>query len=223
MKNKPSDAGSTRSEMTAKKITRRLKDEQQKIEELILQLSLGKSEASEVFEDIKKRFRKRISDFKRLHIDKTGEATENSLGFLLDELMLRISLGKSEAADSFLRQKRKILKAIHEIENKIKEDKALEEIALELKLETELFRIKTEIVTLKVSNYALITSDKIKHVLSLASGKINKLSEVMLKKWNGTNTKYSDFSREIDFALRHFKNSVKVLKNDQHDFKIINH
>jgi hypothetical protein len=84
-----------------------LKHWQNRLEELRLQMSLGKMDASDEFEALKKRYRKYFSSFKQKLSEMEPGINElrDELKAVLDELELQLALGKAETKEAFETQK----------------------------------------------------------------------------------------------------------------------
>ena len=116
------------------------------LQEFRLQIALGKAEARDKFEEIKKKFHASIQTLKmRMNESKTA----NDIKQKLDELQVQLALGEAEAREAFSSQKEKILKSIHEIEALLKAHEGDTEFYLKLSNELEKFKIKLEILKYK--------------------------------------------------------------------------
>jgi vacuolar-type H+-ATPase subunit H len=85
------------------------------LEELQLQVSLGKAEAGDKIDEAKKSFKNLLNDAKH-QIDK-GHSKYEDLKGKIEHLEVQMALGKAEAKESFEEQKKKISHTIHDIEN----------------------------------------------------------------------------------------------------------
>jgi hypothetical protein len=107
------------------KIKDRLEKVRQEIDELSLKYSLGKSEATDKFRELKKDFLSEVNEWKITgeQFVTSGKEKTQSLKSKLEELQLQLALGKSEAKELFSDQKKKIMKSIAEIEAELKKKK----------------------------------------------------------------------------------------------------
>jgi hypothetical protein len=95
-----------------------LKNAATELEKFQLQLSLGKAEASDKYEEVKKKFDGIIHDAKKKLSEDKAKAVILRRKF--DELELQFALAKAETKEGFKEQKGKVLKTIQEIENLMK-------------------------------------------------------------------------------------------------------
>lgn len=104
------------------KINSRLEKAKQEIEELSVQFNLGKAEAADKFESVKKDFHSKVNEWKIIgeQIKSTGKEKSQTLKSKLEELQVQLALGKAEAKDLFHEQKKKIMKSISELEAEIR-------------------------------------------------------------------------------------------------------
>jgi len=126
------------------KLVKGLKKAATELEEFQLQFSLGKAEAADKYEDLKKKFSEVIHKAK-LKV-KAGKENGKALKAKFEELHVQLALGKAETKDAFMEQKKKINTAISEIENSIKHTDLPDDLYDSLKHEMEKFKIKLEML-----------------------------------------------------------------------------
>lgn len=88
-----------------------------RVDELKVQLNLGKMDAAEAFEKQKDHLKDFINQAKQ-NIDKGTDMAEenvNALRAKLDELRVQLSLGKADTLEAFEAQRKKIEPALHEV------------------------------------------------------------------------------------------------------------
>jgi ribosomal protein L29 len=104
------------------KITSRLENAKKEIEELSLQFNLGKAEASDKFESVKKDFHAKVNEWKLMgeQLKPVGKEKLQELKTKLEELQVQLALGKAEAKELFQEQKKKIMQSITDLESEIK-------------------------------------------------------------------------------------------------------
>jgi hypothetical protein len=89
---------------------------QQRLEEMQVQYSLGKMDASETFEKQKDQLRGMLVSMKE-NIDKATDLAEDKAAEMrnkLEELRLQLALGKADGMDAFELQRKKIELAMHD-------------------------------------------------------------------------------------------------------------
>jgi hypothetical protein len=179
-----------------------LKKTQKEIEELALQFSLGKAEAKDKFEEIKKDLTKSVRKWKEKY---SGDLKNNHMKQMLDELELQLSLGKAEAIDKFDEQKKNILIAIQEMESEFKNNSKVKEYSENLKNDIEKFKLKMEILQLKFQAKKFDLKSNFTDEMNKATANLRSQINTNVNK---ANSKISDFSDEIDLAYKHFKKAI---------------
>ncbi|MDQ3111401.1 MAG: hypothetical protein M3R17_16060 [Bacteroidota bacterium] len=114
------------------------------LEDFQVQLALGKAEATDKYEDVKKKFNR------FLHTTKVKYLTGTKAKVLgeFEELQVQLALGKADSLDTFNTQKKKIFSAISKLEKLVQnESRAInKEVAEGIHHEIEKFRIKLEVL-----------------------------------------------------------------------------
>lgn len=179
---------------------------QQEIDELVLQLALGKAEAKDKFEEIKKDFLEKISELKQLLSRVLNKPLPVDLKLKLDELEVRLALGKADSIESFNSQREALIAATVALENEIR--KTLEKVELSdfFHHEAEKLLLKLEILRLKFSIKRFEIKDAFRVRMSRAEKTIAKLAHKITKMKPHANLK-----EEIAIAYKHMKNAVKNL------------
>jgi hypothetical protein len=174
-----------------------------KLEEFQVQTALGKAEAKDNYEEVKKEFNSFIHD-SEYQIKAVKENIED-LKAKFDELRIQLVLGKAETIDAFKKQKKQLLLTLHEIEVNIKNNKTLKRIYALTLIEIEQFKIQLEILEEKYQ------SEKKETKSSFQKGKeefnlfIDKITAKYSKKKE--ESKLEHFQNEIAEAFHHFKNA----------------
>ena len=170
------------------------------LEEFQVQMALGKAEAYNTYEDMKKKFRLLIHEGKfKLQ---EGQEKLEALDAKFDRLRVQLELGKAETVEEFRSQKKKLLMAIHDIEVKIKTNEKLKRLYAFLLIEIELFKVQLEILEEKFEK------GKKRANVSFQKGKkefnefVARFKEKHSKKEEG---KWDHFQDEISEAFTHFK------------------
>lgn len=166
-----------------------------------LKVALGKAEAEDKYEDIKKKFNSFVYDSK--YKIKVGKEKVEDLHMKFDKLMVQLNLGKVETIEAFKTQKKAILKTIHEIEVEIKTNETLEKIYAFVLIEFEKFKAQLDILEDKLergtssfkTSFDKGKTDFNKYIEGLKSKYIKKKEE----------TRWEHFHNELGEALGHFK------------------
>lgn len=172
------------------------------LEEFQVQASLGRMEAFDTYNNLKKKYAEYTHEFK-LKAIKGKEDLENLIGKIQD-LQIQFELGKADTIEAFEEQKKKILLAIHEIQVTIKTNPTFIK-AYAMLLETlEKIKLKLEILSEKLDplkEKALeVYADKKKDVEEA----INSFKEKFNAKTDVEN-KFEVFQDELALAYKHFK------------------
>ncbi|MCA0131830.1 hypothetical protein [Winogradskyella alexanderae] len=171
------------------------------LEEFQVQAALGKADAKDKYEDIKKKFNLFIHD-SEYKIKGIKERIEE-VNTMFDQLRVQLALGKAESLDAYKKQKKELLAKLHEIESKIRTNETLNHIYGLALIEIEKFKIQLEILEQKYS------TEKVKAKETFEKGKqdFNSFIEHFKGKY-GTKkevTQFEHFQNEISEAFDHFK------------------
>ena len=183
------------------KVVEALRKSAVEMEEFQVKIALGKAEAEDKYEDIKKKFNSFINDSKQKI--KVGKEKVDDLHMKFDKLMVQLNLGKAETIDAFKKQKKDILITIHEIEVEIKTNETLNRLYAFVLIEFEKFKAQLEVLEEKLQN------GKANFKTSFEKGKLefNKYVEDLKRKYSKEKeeTRWEYFQNEIAEALTHFK------------------
>lgn len=138
---------STEHNHISEKIAEALRKAAVELEELQVQFSLGKAEASDKYEEIKKSFNHFAHEAKLKF--QAGKEKSNDIAALFEELQVQLNLGIADGKDAFNAQRKKILDSVKKLEDKINSSELGSEVIQGLKVEIEKFRIKLEILRLR--------------------------------------------------------------------------
>lgn len=179
-----------------------LKKSATELEEFQVQAALGKAEAKDKYEEVKKKFNQFIhdSEFKVKGVRENIEELHTKF----DELRVQLALGKAETKEAFKKQKKQLLSIIHDIEVKIKTNDTLQRMYAFTLIEMEQFQIQLEILEQKFNK-----KDKAEAKSTFEKGKkdfnafINKLRGKYVEEKEETRLEH--FQSEISEAFDHFK------------------
>lgn len=173
------------------------------LEKFQLQFALGKAEAKDQYEDLKKSFNQKVHEVKLKTIK--GKEQAQKLHQLLDELQVQLALGKAETKEAFDRQRKKINAKMHEIELWIKAHPTLLNAYESLVEEFEKVKIKLEILWI---NYKLSKSeptDSIKKRRAEMDKIIAGLQASVTKEKKTKESGWQHFGSEMTEAFNHLK------------------
>jgi hypothetical protein len=182
---------------------------QQEIDELALQLSLGKIEAKEKFEEIKNEFIERLNWLKQFLKSTLDKSVPIALKLKLEELELQLKVGKAETREAFDLQRAALIEATIALENEIR--KALEKLEVSgyFHHEAEKFLLKLEILRLKFGIKRFEIKDTFRTRMERAKKYIHQFANKAKK--TGNRKTHIDFKEEIAEAYKHLKSAVKNL------------
>lgn len=171
------------------------------LEEFQVKIALGKAEAQDKYEEVKKKFNLFIHDteFKIKGVKEDIEELKSKF----DELRVQLALGKAETKEIFENQKKELLLTLHEIEVKIKSNKTLNRMYALTLIEIEQFKIQLEILE---QNYNREKSE-VKNAFEKGKQEFNAFIDKVKTKYakNKEETKLEHFQNEILEAFIHFK------------------
>ncbi len=130
-----------------------MSDWRKRFEEMQVQFSLGKMDATETFEKQKEMLRNAIVEWKS-NLDKAGDKGEETVTEMkakMESLMLQLNLGKAEGKDLFEEQRKKIELALHEIKVSAKTnyDEKFNEMMTVFETSSRAFKTGLEILQLQ--------------------------------------------------------------------------
>jgi hypothetical protein len=187
------------------KIISGLKKAAVELEEFRLQAALGKAEARDVYDDAKKKFNRYIHESK-IKLDSAKITVKDKsiqLRTLLETLQVQLALGKAESKEAFESQRKKIAKAINELEVFISNNKLANEYSTKLLLEAGKFRIKLDILKMRYELNKLETRIKLEDKKKDLAKKISEVKKRLLN--NEVEVGWEHFKDEISDAYSHFK------------------
>lgn len=174
------------------------------LEEFRVQAALGKAEARDMYEDLKKQFNHTAHELKLKAEKFKSELDQNSLKLrnAFESLQVQLALGKAETKETFEQQRKAIIKALNEIESIIKSNKTTNEYYITLLEEIEKFKIKLEILRLRFELKRMDVNAELEDRKNELKETVNSFKEKILNK---ENAKMKHFSEEVSQAYAHIK------------------
>ncbi len=191
------------------KIAEKLLLAQQELDELTVQLALGKAEARDKFEELKKTFKQQVDSFRS-----TMEVSELSdiatrLKTRLDELEVQLALGKAETKEIFESQRAKILHSLQAFEQELEKHLSKITHSEDIYHEIEKFKLKLEILRLKFVLKKFVIKESFREKMKEAGKKVNNLMKGSAERWRSGKTKVSDFRDELQLAYKHLRKAIE--------------
>lgn len=191
---------------------------QSKIEELELQLTLGKAEAFDKFEDKKKNFQKSINELKSKtgQFDHLSKEKATALKSRLEELHVQLNLGKAETKEIFEEQKHKIDKSMSQVKNAIedfREDagETFEETRTEFEESVEDFKTKLETFKLHYALGKAELKDELENRRKDLQSSVNELKQKIHQIDESSEAKWDEFKSEMADSFSHAKKAFEGL------------
>ncbi|MCA6416705.1 MAG: hypothetical protein IM589_13415 [Cytophagales bacterium] len=184
---------------------------QQEIDELALQLSLGKSEAKEKLEEVKKEFIKGINTLKKSLQSALDQPIPLALKMKFEAVELQLQVGKVQSKESFDSQIKLLIVATIALEEEIRSLLHKMEVKGYFGHEIEKFLLKLEILRLKFG----IKKFEIKEGFRSEMATVRKSIESFRK--NAKKLKalpaeaYDDIKTEISSNYKSLKNAINKL------------
>jgi ElaB/YqjD/DUF883 family membrane-anchored ribosome-binding protein len=188
------------------KVVSALRKAATELEELQVKANLGKAEASDKYEEWKKKFDGFVHDAK-LKFEKGKDKAEHiqeEMKALFEQLRVQLALGKADGAEAFQEQKKKIIEKMREIEQKIKSNPTLNRVYAVVLIEMEKFKVLLEWLEQKFQEGKEMAVDQFE------SGKaqLNAFIETVKEKFNEADAgRWENFQTEMVEAFSHMKNA----------------
>jgi len=193
------EATSGQSRQILKEIADKLVAAHQEIDELAIQLALGKAEARDQYELIRKEFRSRIQELKQTL--KPLDAKSDKLIVDLEVLLTTTLPVGSKALEE---QVTSLLAALKVIGSRVTSSDYFHH-------EVEKFKLKLIILQLFITVKKFEIKDSFRDAMSVARSKVADITGKMKTKVNEGKATYNDFSDEIQLAYKHMRKAVEKL------------
>lgn len=179
------------------------------LEEFQLQFALGQAEASDKYEEVKKKMNNFIHEIKeKLRSEKGDVDTLNKKMEVLQKLFL---LGKVETREAFEEQKKELFSIIHEIEEFLLKNKIGLDLHYKIKIELEKLKIKMEVIGLKFDLKKIDVKENIKKMKGDFFESLDKIKDKFSEKLNSKESNHyrDEFFNELNQAYIHLKKAFK--------------
>lgn len=152
-----------------------LVEAQRELDELTVQLALGKAEALDKFEEIKRDFRSKIATLKAtLHAEGLIGVSKD-IKARIEKLELALTERKTENREMFVAQKRLILKSLLVLEAEIRKHLPDREDIQRLLHEFESFKLKLEILRLRFELKRFSINESLHHNTEEVRRRVNAM------------------------------------------------
>jgi len=194
-------------ETIAAKIVEGVQSALAEIDELRVQLALGKAEAKELYEINKKRFHASVQEMENKFRELKKDEAILPLVNAMETLRVQLALGKAETKELFEEQYDKIHKALNQLESELKNNKTISENYARLHLELEKFKIKLELFALHYKLKKISAQFDFENRKAELAEKLDGIKAKMLLKQKEGKEKWENFQEEIKEAYNHLKSA----------------
>lgn len=179
------------------------------VDELRVQLALGKAEAKELYEINKKRFHASVQEMENKFRELKKDEAILPLVNAMETLRVQLALGKAETKELFEEQYDKIHIALNQLESELKNNKTISENYARLHLELEKFKIKLELFALHYKLKKISAQFDFENRKAELAEKLDAIKAKMLLKQKEGKEKWENFQDEIKEAYEHLKSAFK--------------
>ena len=177
------------------------------LEKFRVQAALGKAEAHDVYESAKKKLNRQAQEehFLLVNSKSAVKSKTDELKAALELLQVHLALGKAETKEVFELQRKKLSRAIKEIERLMGESKLGAEQLVALKMEVQKFKIKLEIIKLRFELNKIVAIDEFETRKKEFTKKLVEIKTSLILKEKKVETKWEHFEDELADAYSHLK------------------
>ncbi len=193
------------------RIADKLSEAQQEIDELAVQLALGKAEAKDKFEELKKEFRSRLNEFKHYLTVPSSDKELSGVRTIVENLEKDLERGEASTKEDFASQQKDILTTTTSLQDTLEKKAEVSSTSHDFMHELEKFKIKLEILQLKFGLKKMEIKDEFRDRMDDARKYVDKIRERVKEGMITGKDKYEDFREEIQLAYKHFRKALKEL------------
>ncbi len=189
------------------KIIEGLKKAALELEEFQLQLALGKADAKDVYEKVKKEFDGYVGNAKVFFDEAKTMAKEKSMQIkaAFETLQLQLALGKADTEDIYEEQMKRISSALNELEILIRKNETADEYYTKLQVEIEKFKIKLDILKLRYKLNKLDAKAEFEVKKDQFSKTLSEIKDRLIKTEKEAENKWEQLKDEISDAYSNLK------------------
>lgn len=197
------------------KIADQLLNDQRELDSLAVQLSLGKAEAKDKFEEAKKQMRTSIQEFKaklEAEYDRNKEwakSMKTKLSYLDNEL----SDGEAQTKPIFEEKMKNIIKGLDEIGEEIDKNPEVIRMAHYYSIASNKLKLQLEIIGKKWDEKKLVLTDLFHDEMNASKEKINSFKSKINDTKDDVGLKYENFKDEVGASFDHLRKAIKSLQN----------
>jgi hypothetical protein len=192
------------------KIADQLLKDQQELDHLAVQLSLGGAEVKEEFEKTKTKMKNSLHEFKvelTSKIDLEYAFLDSSLTDLENEL----DEGEAKTKEMFLKQKKNILKKLEAVKIEIESNPSVLKVADFFTSASIITKLQLEILEKNFDKKKVELTAEYNEEMITAQEKINSIISKLKEKQEDANLKWENFKDEIHISYEHLRKAIQVL------------
>jgi hypothetical protein len=195
------------------KIADQLLKDQQELDSLAVQFSLGKAEAKDKFEEAKMQMKKSVQEFKKFLSSEQKQIKDsaNSVKVKLNDLEDYLAIGKAETKEMFKEQKKNIQKGVKDVMDEIKKTPELVKLANYFTAASEKINLQMELFEKKIEAEKKELTKEFKGEMTNARNKIDSIIAKTKEKKDDFDLKLVNFSNEIHLVYDHIKKAIQAL------------
>lgn len=148
---------------------------QQEIDELMIQLALGKAEAKDKFEEVKKDFKASMASLKLQVLAFTGTGLNKKTNDAIEQLENELEKPETNNLIDFELQRTKLLALVETIQKEVEQWLSDRQLSHEFINEFEKFKLKLEILKLKFTLKKFEVKDSVRNYFKSSSKVLKKI------------------------------------------------
>lgn len=148
---------------------------QQEIDELMIQLALGKAEAKDKFEELKKDFKASMASLKLQVLSFTGTGLNKKTNDAIEQLENELEKPETNNLIDFELQRTKLLDLVETIQKEVEQWLSDRQLSHEFINEFEKFKLKLEILKLKFTLKKFEVKDSVRNYFKSSSKVLKKI------------------------------------------------
>ncbi|MFC0264200.1 hypothetical protein [Fontibacter flavus] len=192
------------------KIAEQLLKDQQELDSLAVQWSLGKAEAKDKINEAKAELKQKIHDLKiwiSTEYDENSEWAKTTI-LKLNDLDIKL---KENTEELFETSKQEILIAVEKVENQINKNPAAQKLSVLFSIYSEKVRLQFEVIEINLKNKKSEINENLNEGLGDVRKKIDSIIERLNEKKEETDLKLEGFKDEIGAVYDHLKKAFRSL------------
>ena len=195
------------------KIADQLLKDQQELDLLAAQISAGKAEVKDKFEEAKEQMKKSVEEFRETLSSERKQTMEwaNAVRNKLNELEEQLTKGKAESKLMFEKQRKNILAGIETIKNELRKNTGAPKSSNYFIAAAEKIKLQMELFEKKIGAQKSELTKGFKDEMNNAREKINSLIAGIKEKKDDVDVKLGHVNDEIQLSYKHLKKAIRAL------------